>query len=157
MGAAVRPRPLLLIAATASLRLAGALSLLVILTVPNVVLPSVLLIVSVEPRPKSSVAFVQAVVAMTEWAVASLSTVKLNEPGVALLVAVATTVASVLVALAVLQVAALVSASAALPIVAKAVLIARYAAASFLVAVSCLVRSVWGCASICISWVIIVL
>src|SRR5690348_2501586 len=95
-------------AAIASLRLAGPVVLLVTL--------------SVEPRFAGSVRLVQFWFAMTECAVASVSTVKVSEPGVAVPVTLAAMLVSELLALAAAQEEACVTAAAAVARAAKEVL-----------------------------------
>src|SRR4051794_32352684 len=75
----------------------------------SVVVPSGLVKLSVEPRPKASEVLVQVLSTATECAVDSRSTVKLRVPLCAPAAAVAVTVVELLVALAGVQADALVS------------------------------------------------
>src|SRR6476469_1108643 len=125
MAEAVSPSGLLLMAAIASVRLAGPVVLLVMLIWPKVVAPSLLLTVSVEPRLAASVRLVQFWLAMTECAAASVSTVKVREPGVAVPVTLAAMLVSELLAVAAAHEEACVTAAAAVARAAKEVLTSR--------------------------------
>ena len=100
-------------------------SLLVTLTVPSVLVPSVLVKVRVEPMAKSWAGSVHFGAVMTECAAASCFTEKVSEPGCAVGPAVAVTLVEELLAAAVAQVAGLVSAAAAVARAAKALFTSR--------------------------------